>query len=472
MKKNTLIAYFKPIRFFTLLIITLVASYSCQTQVNNENTEKASTSRPVSQVNHPEWSRNAVIYEVNVRQFSQDGSLNAVADQLPELKKLGVDILWLMPIYPIGEKNRKGPLGSYYSVKNYKEVNPEFGTMDDFKALVKKTHEEGLHIILDWVPNHSAWDNPLTVTHPDYYMKDSVGNFVSPFDWTDVIRFNYDNPDMRHYMTNTMKWWITETGIDGFRCDVAHMIPENYWNNLRASLDSLPGEVFMLAESDQPFLNDSAFDMTYDWKFHHIMNEIASGNKEATAVMQHFNWVDSVYPVDSYLMEFTSNHDENSWNGSAIKRLGLGAPTFAALTYIVPGMPLIYDGQEAGMEKSLLFFERDPIVWKHSPMRDLYTELNTLKHTSKALYNGAEGGSFVQVNTSADANVFAALREKDADRVFAVFNLSDSAMTISLKGDAFAGDFQDYFDKTKTTFVGNDQMLLSPWEYKIYTGNN
>jgi glycosidase len=226
----------------------------------------------------------------------------------------------------------------------------------------------------------------------------------------------------------------------------------------------------MLAESDQPFLNDSAFDMTYDWKFHHIMNEIAAGNKDATAIMEHFNWVDSVYPVDSYLMEFTSNHDENSWNGSAIKRLGLGAPAFAALTYVLPGMPLIYNGQEAGMEKSLLFFERDPIVWKDSPMNDLYTDLNILKHTNKALYNGAEGGSIQQISTSEDAKVFAALREKDADRVFAVFNLSDSAMNVTLEGDAFAGNYQDYFDKTETTFKGSDQMLLSPWEYKIYVG--
>ncbi|HOK51654.1 MAG TPA: alpha-amylase family glycosyl hydrolase, partial [Bacteroidales bacterium] len=254
--------------------------------------QKPETEKVVSEVKNVEWAKNAVIYEVNIRQYTPEGNFKAFAAHLPRLKAMGVDILWLMPIHPIGQKNRKGPLGSYYSVRDYRAVNPEFGTMDDFKQLVRDIHAQGMKVIIDWVPNHSSWDNPLTSEHPEFYMKDSAGNFVSPFDWTDVIRFDYANPQMRAWMVETMKYWLTETDIDGFRCDVAHMVPVEFWDSCRAELDKVK-PIFFLAEADQSFLHKKAFDMTYDWRFHHLMNDIAKGKKHAGDIEKHFAWVDS-----------------------------------------------------------------------------------------------------------------------------------------------------------------------------------
>ncbi len=313
-----------------------------------------------SEVKHADWSKNAVIYEVNIRQYSIEGTFKSFERDLPRLKQLGIDILWLMPINPIGVKNRKEPLGSYYSVKDFSSINPEFGKIGDFKQLVKSAHNYGMKLIIDWVPNHSAWDNELSNSHPEYYMKDSVGKFVSPFDWTDVIRFDYNNSNLRKYMINTMKWWLTETDIDGFRCDVASMVPIDFWEQLRPELETVK-PVFMVAEADIPELHNKAFDVSYDWKFHHIMNQIAKGKMNANAITKHFNWVDSIYPTNSYLMQFTSNHDENSWNGTEYERLGNGVQTFAVITALLRDMPLIYNGQESSFNRRLKFFAKDSI---------------------------------------------------------------------------------------------------------------
>ena len=238
---------------------------------------------PLTDVKHTDWSRNAAIYEVNIRQYSKEGTFKAFEKDLARIQKLGIDIIWIMPINPIGEKDRKGKLGSYYAVKDYKGINPEFGTMADFKHLVTSIHTLGMKVIIDWVPNHTAWDNDLLTTHPEYYLKDSTGKkFVSPFDWTDVVRLNYGNPAMRKYMIETLQWWLKETDLDGFRCDVAHMIPTDFWDQLRPELEKVK-PVFLLAEADIPAQQQKGFDMSYDWKFHHIMNQIAKGKKSARA---------------------------------------------------------------------------------------------------------------------------------------------------------------------------------------------
>ena len=418
-------------------------------------------------VNHPEWLKDATLYEVNIRQFTPEGTFNAFSDHLETIKELGVDIIWLMPIHPIGEKNRKGLLGSYYSVKDYYAVNPEFGTMDDFKAMVAKAHELDIKVIIDWVPNHSAFDNLLSTEHPEYYLKDSAGNFKSPFDWTDVIQFDYDQPGLRQYMIDALKFWLAETDIDGFRFDVAHMIPVSFWNTVRPALNEVK-EVFMLAESDQPMLNKEAFDATYDWKLHHIMNQVAQGKMTVKEIDMHFAYVDTAYPPNSILMEFTSNHDENSWNGTEYERLGEAVKVFAVLSYTIPGMPLIYNGQEVCMKKRLRFFERDTIDWTECDMREFYKTLNNLKADNEALFAGGEGGTMTRIHGNDDERVFAFIREKDKSRLFVILNLSDQTVEFSPLDELNNGLHTDVFTGELLNLSSDEAITLKSWDYRVY----
>ena len=423
-----------------------------------------------SEVVNQDWVKNAVIYEVNIRQYTPEGTFNAFSEHLPRLKSLGVDILWLMPINPIGQMNRKGKLGSYYSVRDYKKINPEFGNIDDFKSLVRKVHDQGMHIIIDWVPNHTSWDNVLTLEHPDYYMTDEEGNFVSAFDWTDVIRLDYNNKDLRNYMIDAMKFWLTETDIDGFRCDVAHMVPVDFWEEARPELEKVK-PVFMLAESDQPELNRKAFDVTYGWPFFHLINDIAAGKKTANAISSHFARVDSIYPAGSIIMQFTSNHDENSWNGTEYERFDGGVKTFAVLAATVPGMPLIYSGQEVGMNKRLKFFEKDTIEWKESKMSDFYRELISLKHRNQSLWNGRYGGTLTRITSTNNSSVYAFIRENGDDRIFVVLNLTGEPAVITLKGKLYRGNYREIFSGSDISFRKDESVALQPWDFRVYEKN-
>ncbi len=419
-----------------------------------------------SVVKHPEWSYNSTIYEVNIRQYTEEGTFEAFEDHLPRLKELGVKILWLMPIHPVGEKNRKGTLGSYYAVKDYKDVNPEFGSFEDFKHLVDKIHDMDMYVIIDWVANHTSWDNVWVSEHPDFYTKDSLGNFTPPVaDWSDVIDLNYDNMEMQAAMLDAMKFWVDEYNIDGYRCDVAGMVPVDFWIKVRTELDEIK-PVFMLAEAWEPELH-KAFDMTYDWDMHHLMNDIAQGKKNVNDLKTRLEKEKEIYPKSGFLMQFTSNHDENSWNGTVKERLGDAAETFAALTFVIPGMPLIYSGQEAGLDKRLQFFEKDPIVWKESKFTDLYSTLIDLKKNNKALWNGEEEGNYQTVSISSsnenNSSVFAIEREKDGDKILAIFNLSKETLN-QIKFDA-DDDYKDIFTNESV----NETLELKPWEFKIYS---
>ncbi len=420
------------------------------------------------QVKHPEWIKKANIYEVNIRQYTPEGTFKAFETHLPRLKEMGVDILWLMPVYPIGEKNRKGKMGSAYSVKDYVSVNPDLGTMDDFKELVKKIHEAGMHVIIDWVANHTAWDHPWAQEHPDWYTKDSTGNFMPPkgTDWSDVIDLNYDNLEMRIEMINSLKFWVKETGIDGFRCDVAGMVPTDFWNLARKELDSIK-PVFMLAEAEQIDLHYKAFDMTYGWNFHHLMNDVAQGKKTVKAFDEYFKKDSTIYPPDAIRMYFTSNHDENSWNGTVYERMGDAYKAMAVLTFTIPGMPLIYSGQEAGLSKRLAFFEKDLINWKNDQnLIPFYTKLIALKKNHPALWNGAEGGSMQRIKTNADDKIFAFKRQKGEDVLIALFNFSAESQKINLKLNEDK-QLKDIF--TEKEF--SNEQELNPWEFSVYVNN-
>jgi len=424
---------------------------------------------PVSSVVHPEWSKNAVIYEVNLRQYTPEGTFEAFAAHLPRLKEMGVDILWFMPIHPIGELNRKGGLGSYYSVKDYKAVNPEFGDMDDFRALVEQAHELGMYVILDWVANHTAWDHAWVTEHPEYYLKDEGGNIVSPYDWSDVAGLDYNNEEMRGKMLDALKFWVSDTDIDGYRCDVAGLVPVDFWDRARSELDGIK-KVFMLAEAEQSDHHVNAFDMSYAWELHHIMNDIAAGKKNTKDLDRYFSRHDSTFPADAYRMLFITNHDENSWNGTVSERLGDAAGTFAMLTFTLPGMPLLYSGQEAAMDKRLRFFDKDTIDWGDYELAGFYRDLIRLRKENPALWSGEAGGKMKRIKTTDDASVYAFIRRKDKDAVLVFANLSNETREFRLKAGAKERTFASWPEGETLTLGPETDISLSPWEYMILTG--
>ena len=446
-------------------IMAVVFLASCQTnEKKNENNQKKEV-----EMEHVDWSKNANIYEVNIRQYTEEGTINAFRKHLPRLKEMGVDILWLMPVQPIGELNRKGSLGSYYSVKDYKAVNPEFGTMQDMKDLVNEAHEMGMYVILDWVANHSSWDNAWAVEHPEYYVKNEDGTFHSPFDWTDVIEFDYNNPALRDSMTRALKFWVEEADIDGYRCDVAGMVPTDFWNDAVAHLKQIK-PVFMLAEDeDNLSLLEQAFDMNYSWKLLHLMNDMAKGEKNVKDLWEYIQWNKQTYAPEDYRMNFITNHDENSWNGTVANRMGKSAKAFAILTYTIPGMPLIYSGQEAGNEKALRFFEKDTIDWSHIPYQDFYTTLNRLKEQNSALWNGTAGGTMIDISAPGNDNLFAILREKEKNKVVVVLNLSDEESVFLANSMAAFGTYKDVFTNESVKISEYTQLGMKPWSYLVLT---
>lgn len=417
---------------------------------------------------HPEWSRNAAIYEANIRQYSPEGSFKKFEEYVPELKKMGVGIVWIMPVNPIGEKNRKGSLGSYYAVRDYKAVNPEFGTPADFKHLVDTIHAQGMKVIIDWVANHTSWDNVWVTQHPEYYLKDDKGNFVPPVpDWHDVIKLDYKNPQLRAAMVDAMKYWITEYDVDGFRCDVAAMVPTDFWNDARAELDKVK-PVFMLAEAFEPALQEKAFDMTYGWQFKDLFNDIAQGKKSVADLNAYLNGEEKQYNPNSYRMLHITNHDLNSWEGTAFERLGDATETFLVLSNLIKGMPLLYSGQEAGNTKRLKFFDRDPIEWKEHKFKGLYTKLFNLKKTNKALWNGTYGGPLQRIATSDDKAIFAFSRSKDNNEVIGIFNLSDKSQVFTIADQGIAGEYTDPLSGAGVTLNAKATITLRPWEYRTF----
>lgn len=375
-------------------------------------------------VQHPEWSRDAVIYEVNVRQFTPQGTFNAFLPHIERLRDLGVDILWFMPIHPISEEGRKGGLGSYYAVRDYKGVNPEFGSIDDFRKIVKAAHDAGMKVIIDWVPNHSGCDNAWVKDHPDWYARNAEGKMFGPYDWTDVFKFDYSNPEMRAAMTDAMQFWLREADIDGFRCDVAGEVPVDFWNENRPALESVKKDIFMLAEAPNPELMEHAFDMDYNWPMKDIFSAIAATSGQYTfkgadgsvrtfpethadAIFARLDEEAAKYPGDSYQMNMITNHDLNSWEGTEFERLGNLQQAFAVLTYTLPGMPLIYTGQEVGLDRAFEFFVKDnPPTWGSQPeVTAFYKTLNDLKHNQKALRAG--DGAAVERLATASPDVIA-----------------------------------------------------------------
>jgi len=425
--------------------------------------------QPYVQIKHPEWARDAAIYQINTRQFTPQGTLAAAASQLPRLKALGVRIIWLMPIQPIGEKNRKGSLGSPYSIRDYLAVNPEFGDLDDVRQFVATAHELELYVILDWVSNHTSWDNPLLEEHPEWYARDWKGDFHSPTwtDWSDVVTLDYRQPGLRRYMTEAMKFWVTEVGMDGFRCDVAGFVPLDFWNNVRTELDAIQ-PVFMLAEWETRDLHARAFDATYAWSWHNTVHDIAMGKANVGALNGHYYEKANSWPADGIRMMFVSNHDKNAWDGTQFELFGGALENAIVLSVVAEGMPLIYNGQEAGNPKRLAFFEKDPIEWREHTLGELYRQLFELKKNHSVLWNGHWGAPMIPITNTAPAQVFSFVRDNGKDKVFAVFNFSDEPQTVRFSESIYQGRYVIFPDNEPAILDESFELRLEPFSNRVF----
>lgn len=455
-------------RKIVLLISLSLFIFSCTTS----KVEKVN----LSNVEHPQWLSNAVIYEVNTRQFTEDGTFEAFMSHIPRLKELGVDILWFMPIHPIGVKDRKGELGSYYSIVDYKEVNPEFGTIEDFKKVVAEAHKHGMKVILDWVANHTSRDAKWLETNPEWYVMDSTTNSpVAPFDWSDVAKLNYDVPEVREAMLDAMMYWIRDIKIDGFRCDVAAEVPVDFWDYAVAKLKEVNSDIFMLAEAEEPALQYNAFNAYYGWHFHHIKNKIASGEYGIDSIRSYMKRGYTRFPSNTIPMFFTSNHDENSWNGTEFDRLGNHAKQMAVFTFVMPGMPLIYNGQEVGFNRMLEFFVKDQIDWNgdHS-FTDFYRNLISFKKSHEIL-DTPDKSIFNEIVTDHPDKIYAFHRALLQDELIAIFNFSSEEVITFLNG-IDNGDYllfnPDDASKQQVYLKDEQTITIEPYGYRVFIKNN
>lgn len=437
-----------------ILVYTLVLSLLSGCMVNKER------------VLIPDWSNNATMYEVNIRQYTKEGTFKAFEEHLPRLKEMGVKILWFMPIHPISREKRLGSLGSYYSISDYKEINPEFGNKEDFKRLVDKCHEMGFKVILDWVANHTGWDHHWIRKNPDWYTKNAEGQIVYPETWADVADLNFDNKAMKKEMLKAMEYWVKEFDVDGYRCDYAGGVPLEFWEEARTKLNKIK-PVYMLAEDDRAMsFMKYAFNSNYGWKLYHDLNSIAVGKKNASTLTSYFKHTVKNYPEATYPLHFIDNHDENSWNGTVEERLGSSKHAMLALIFTVPGMPLVYSGQEVNLNKRLEFFEKDEIKWENYSNEEILTKLIHLKLENKALWNGDAGGD-IEFLTTSDERVLSYTRVKEDNIIVVILNLSDKEREISVTMKEEFEGINLMTSKKMMLSNGMNTLKLGPWEFIV-----
>ena len=421
-----------------------------------------------AETRHPAFAYYGTIYELNTRQFTPEGTFRAAEAHLPELKDLGVEIIWFMPIQEIGVEGRKGTLGSYYAIKDYCSFNHEFGTREDFVSFVNRAHELGMKVILDWVANHTAPDSEWTKREGWHY-RDSLGNLMVQYDWTDIAKLNYENEDMRKEMLKAMHFWMDEIGIDGFRCDVAGEVPTDFWEMAMADLRLTHPNMFTLAENNDKAqeLTASAFNMYYGWDLQNTMRKLAKGEISVDDLWSFFEQQDTLIRKEAIRMNFTSNHDENSWNGTEFEWFGEeGAATYAAFTYVIPGMPLIYTGQEFGNHKRLEFFEKDGFERKHAEQFEMYKSLNAMRRDNPALWSPELGAPMTRIANDNPA-IFSCARVLEDNVVLGIFNFSAEPQTVTLQTAGLEGDYTCICGMP--VMVGTeDQITLRPFEWLIY----
>lgn len=444
-----------------LVIVLLSLLVACQSK--NENKEGDLID------GHPAWMMQGNIYEVNIRQYTPEGTFRAFESHLDRLRDMGVHTLWFMPIQPISKKDRKGTLGSYYAVADYTGINPEYGTMDDWKHLVETAHSKGFKVLIDWVPNHSGADHYWLTKHPNFYVRDSTGNAISQFDWTDTRKLNHNNPELRDTMIEQMKFWIRESNIDGFRCDMAHLVPKEFWIPCVRELKKMKN-VFMLAEADAAWLHTAGFDATYGWPEFHLMNDIAAGKKKPTDLVAFLQQLDSTFPANAIRLRFTSNHDENSWNKADYGTLPgpIHAP-FSVLTQTLPrSLPLVYSGQEEPILRAIPFFEKDTMVFKQLGRATFYQSLHQLRKNNTSLQPNA---ACVFLVTSQPEQVLAFTREQGKNKVLILANLSAQPVNFVIKEANLPGKARNIFSNNTESLSANANFALDSWGYKVYELN-
>ncbi|MBS1680350.1 MAG: alpha-amylase [Bacteroidetes bacterium] len=442
----------------SVIFFCVVLLLSCQPSKN--------TPAVVGVPDHPAWIMQGNIYEVNVRQYTPEGTFNAFAKHLDRLKAMGVQTLWFMPINPISIKDRKGSLGSYYAVSNYTTVNPEFGTLNDWNQLVKAAHEKGMKVIIDWVPNHTGADHPWLEKHPDFYAKDKNGNPAVMMDWTDTRLLNYSNPVLEDSMIASMEYWIRTSSIDGFRCDVAWNVPGSFWSKCISQLKQINKDIFMLAEGDKPYLHTSGFDATYPWEMFHTLEKIANAERPAYAIDSLINKFDTAYTATAIEMYFTSNHDENSWNKADYCSFpGAVHAPFAVLTQtLAHSVPLIYGGQEEPVLRAIKFFDKDTMWFEKFERASFYKTLLDLRSRNAALSADA---SFRKIDVGNRDALYAFVREKNGKKVLVILNLSNNDQTFSVKDESLHGHALNVFNLKKEE-ISTTPTVLAKWGFWVY----
>ena len=462
---------------FTLILILS----SCNQSVKSKEKSDNESYTPISHAD----MENAVIYEVNIRQYSKSGTFKAFTKDIPKLKQLGVKIIWVMPIFPISETKRKATggdfayliedevernkmLGSYYAVSDFTKVNPEFGTIDDFRDMIKMAHDNGMYLILDWVPNHTGWDHTWLTTNPEYYTQNEHGEVIDPVNpdtgeswgWADVADLNYDNQKMRDEMIEDMLYWVEEEGIDGFRCDVASAVPLDFWEDAIPKLRAKK-RLFMLAEADEPNLlkGESLFDMAYGWERHHIFNQMAKSDNAVVLWDEVIKSDTNRYEQEDILMNFVTNHDENSWNGTIYERMKGASELLTALSFVAPGMPLIYSGQEYDLDHRLLFFEKDQIPHTKKTMWPLLKKLGQLKNSNPALNGGKNAATYKKIEQE-NSKILAFKREKEGEKVTFLGNFSPNQEQVT-NPSVGALDYASGGVESK------EILSLEPWGFRI-----
>jgi len=464
-----------PVFLFILLLLG-----ACQNQPTPAVPMFKKSSSPVS-LPEPEWVRSAVLYQCNVRQFSPSGDFSGLRAQLPRLRDLGIDVLWLMPIHPIGLERRKlspNDAGSPYSVRDYLAVNPDYGTLSDFKKLVQEAHSLGLKVMLDWVPNHTSWDSEWKREHPEYFTSYN-GDFTVPLnehgapieDWSDVCDLDYSNPATRQAMIAAMQYWLKTADIDGFRVDMAGLVPNDFWTEVRPALDSIK-TVLMLAEwQDNPEHFYSCFNVNYGWKWKDVTRGIAQGKQNARSLDTLLLHLNDFYPEGYAQLYFTQNHDENSWHGTEAELYGDAADAFNVLAFTWQGMPMIFNGQEDGLSQRLAFFQKDPIRWKNMAKTPFFRKLCDLRHNNPAVWSGIHGGKVEKIETDRNEQVYAFSREKNGGRMVVVLNLSKKPCAVTLRPSeaVISGAYLSVFEASTVQLTKDMQLNLKPWEYLVLT---
>jgi alpha-amylase len=418
------------------------------------------------------WAGATNIYEVNLRQYTAAGTFKAFEAELPRLQDMGVEVLWFMPITPISVKNRKGSLGSYYAASSYDQTNPEYGSLDDFKQLVQSAHQQGFKVIIDWVANHTGWDHVWTKEHPDFYVRDQNGQFTEKNGWDDVIDLNYQNPAMRKAMIEAMRFWVKETGIDGFRCDMAMLVPLEFWKEVRFQLDQ-ERPLFWLAECEEANYHE-VFDATYSWKWMHKTADFYKGHTNMAGLDSVLQAYHDDFPAQAIRTYFTSNHDENSWNGTEYEKYGAAAKALAVFSCTWNGVPLIYSGQEMPNLKRLKFFDKDPIEWNGQyALHDFYKTLLNLHKQHPALRAGDSTVVTYRLQTDAPDQIMAYLRKRGDEEVLVLLNLSaQNQLRFELTDKAVHGLFTNAFGGVVNDFTQDRRFEMGAWDYLVYVKKN